>query len=239
MLLLLIPSGAHAQFQPLVGIPNVDPNNLDFNTYINTLYALSISLAGLLAVIKIIIAGVKYMLSDVVTSKAEAKSDIQGALIGLLVVVAAVIILNQINPQLTQTNIFIQTVDRPASQAPGQTGGPSGAPMPPPVTPPANLPTAQREIACNQNSSGTADCTAAAATCTGGGGRVMPESSFTSTPNDITCSYGTNRGLNCETIVNPATHYVEADCTAAIASCNAPSIYTQLGAFNGQCFTPY
>ena len=69
--LLFVPLYALAQnptFTPLVGIPGIDPA-AGFNQYINALYALSISIAGLLAVIKIIIAGVKYMLSDVVTNK--------------------------------------------------------------------------------------------------------------------------------------------------------------------------
>lgn len=111
-LLLLAPALAHA-FTPLVGIPGVsDPESVGFQTYINTLYALSISIAGLLSVIKIIIAGVKWMLSDVVTSKQEAKGEIQGALLGLLIVVSAVLILNQINPQLTTTNLITTTVDR-------------------------------------------------------------------------------------------------------------------------------
>jgi hypothetical protein len=53
-----------------------------------------------MAVVKIIFAGVKYMLSDLVTSKEAAKKDIRGALIGLLIVLGAVLILNTINPQL-------------------------------------------------------------------------------------------------------------------------------------------
>ncbi len=94
-----------SSFVPLVGIPGVD-GEMDFSTYMNALYALSISIAALLAVVKIIIAGVKWMLTDVVTSKGEAKKDIEGALIGLLVVVAAVLILTVINPNLVQLEPF-------------------------------------------------------------------------------------------------------------------------------------
>ena len=108
--ILLLPTLIFAQdYKPLVGIPGVNPNS-DFDTYINTLYALSISIAALLAVIKIIIAGVKWMLTDVVTSKENAKRDIKGALLGLLVVLGAVLILTVINPDILKVNFSLDTV---------------------------------------------------------------------------------------------------------------------------------
>ena len=95
--------GCVLAFQPLVGIPFVDTTNPNTSLpqYINALYLASISIAAFLAVIKIIFAGVKYMLSDVVPTKEAAKKDMYGALLGLLIVVGAVLILNTINPQLT------------------------------------------------------------------------------------------------------------------------------------------
>ena len=59
-----------------------------------------------MAVIKIIVAGMKYMLSDVVTNKQEAIGDIRGSLLGLLIVLAAWLVLWTINPQLTDTSVF-------------------------------------------------------------------------------------------------------------------------------------
>lgn len=111
-IILLLPVLAFAQEPPkyLVGIPGIDNPNLELSDYINALYALSISVAALLAVIKIIIAGVKWMLSDIVTSKQEAKSDIWGATLGLLLVISAVLILGVINPQLTTTSLFVSPV---------------------------------------------------------------------------------------------------------------------------------
>ncbi|NCN12029.1 hypothetical protein GW937_01775 [Candidatus Kaiserbacteria bacterium] len=103
-----IPSLVYAEktYKPLVGIPGVNPAS-DFDGYINSLYVLSISIAALLAVIKIVIAGVKWMLTDVVTSKSDAKKDIQGALIGLLIVLSAVLILTIINPNLVNVNLTL------------------------------------------------------------------------------------------------------------------------------------
>ncbi|HMO77611.1 MAG TPA: pilin [Candidatus Paceibacterota bacterium] len=95
-------------FVPLVGIPGVEDDS-DLGTYINALYILSISLAALLAVIKIIVAGVKWMMTDIVTGKEEAKKDIQGALTGLLIVISAVVILTLINPNLTNINLALES----------------------------------------------------------------------------------------------------------------------------------
>lgn len=100
----------------MVNIPFVS-GELSIEAYINALYLLAISVAAVMAVLKITIAGVKYMLDDVVTHKQEAKKEIVGALFGLLIVLAAVVILNTINPQLTTFDIL----------ATGRTGEPTSA----------------------------------------------------------------------------------------------------------------
>jgi Type IV secretion system pilin len=99
---------AEESYLPLVNIPGVtDPNN--FNDYLNALYALSISIAALIAVVKIVIAGAEYMLDDIVTHKTEAKAEIKSSLIGLLIIIGAVVILNTINTDLTHMTILDNT----------------------------------------------------------------------------------------------------------------------------------
>lgn len=105
-LLLFVPLISLAQYQPLVGIPTLEKSN-DFSAYMNALYGLSISVAALIAVIKIIIAGVKYMMTGLISGKEEAKNDIRDSLLGLLIIISAVLILNQINPQLSRNNLFL------------------------------------------------------------------------------------------------------------------------------------
>ena len=73
----------------------------DFDTFINNMYYAAIGIAALLAVIKIIVAGIKYMISDISPEKSNAKKDIYGSIIGLVVILAAVLVLNIINPALT------------------------------------------------------------------------------------------------------------------------------------------
>lgn len=111
ILIFMIPTLVLAQgYVPLVGIPGVPDVNTDFNSYINALYGLSISIAALLAVIKIVIAGVKWMMTDIVTSKGAAKEDIKGALLGLLVILGAVLILETINPNLKSVSFNFDPV---------------------------------------------------------------------------------------------------------------------------------
>lgn len=126
---LLLAADAPKTYTSLVGIPGVTDAALSFGDYINALYALSITIAALMAVIKIIIAGMKYMLSDIVTSKSEALSDIQGAVFGLIIVLSAVLILTVINPQLTTTSVFLDKV----------------VPVPVPAQPAIPPPTTQNE----------------------------------------------------------------------------------------------
>ncbi len=94
-------------YTPLVGVPGLEAGK-GFSTeqYVNALYYLSITVAGLLAVVQIIYGGVEWTFSDAFTEKSSAKTRIQGALLGLLIILSAVLILNTINPNLTILNIF-------------------------------------------------------------------------------------------------------------------------------------
>ena len=88
--------------------------------YAQALYRLSIGLAAVLVVVKLMMAGVKYMFSEVVTNKEDAKKDIYGAITGLLIILAAVTILNTINPELTELNFLRDApVISPSTKNPG------------------------------------------------------------------------------------------------------------------------
>ena len=104
---------ATTPFQFLVGIPGIegDPTQGGFGDYVNALYMAAIGIAGLLAVIKLIVAGTKYMLSDIVTDKQSAKNDIKWSLVGLLVVLGAVVILTTINTDLTDVEVSLTQLD--------------------------------------------------------------------------------------------------------------------------------
>jgi hypothetical protein len=112
--ILLLPEVIFAQGTTNNTLINLPINTQDnFGGYINLLYVLSISAAALLAVIKIIIAGVKYMLTDIVTSKGDAIREIKGALLGLLLIIGAVLILTVINPKLLDTTLEFEPEPAP------------------------------------------------------------------------------------------------------------------------------
>lgn len=111
IILLLLPFISFAQYTPIVNLPIPTGDQGNFQDYVNAIYALSISIAALLAVIKIVIAGVKWMTTDIIPAKGEAKKDIQGALVGLLLIIAAVIIINIINPNIAQVNFALNTIE--------------------------------------------------------------------------------------------------------------------------------
>lgn len=114
------------EYTPIVGIPGLDiSEGLTTEGYVNALYLLAITVSALLAVVKIIFAGVRYTLSDVITDKGKAIADIKGALLGLLIVLSAVLILNTINTDLTTINIF-GNAPQPTINKPAPTPPPTG-----------------------------------------------------------------------------------------------------------------
>lgn len=81
--------------------------------YIRTIFRLAIGIAGVIAVIIIVWAGIEYMMSDIVFKKEDAKSRIWSALGGLVLLIGSVVILNTINPDLLNlgfklTNVSVQ-----------------------------------------------------------------------------------------------------------------------------------
>lgn len=110
-ILLPIPISAQGnppeqKFIPLVQIPGITDREANIEDYINGLYTLSITAAALLVVVKLIGAGAGYVMSDVVTSKEQSKKDIRNAIIGLLIILASVTILTEINPNLRRLDFL-------------------------------------------------------------------------------------------------------------------------------------
>lgn len=126
-LLIILPETVLAQntFQQLPFIGGAVSSTED---YISALYRIAISVAAILVVLRLIMAGVKYILTDVVSTKSKAKDDIQNSLLGLLIILGAVTILNTINPQITRTDIFRSATPTGGQQAGNQQSSPVVAP---------------------------------------------------------------------------------------------------------------
>ncbi len=103
-------AGSGTQFQPIVPIPLPGQSGtLDSNTslacYINGLYQLAIAVAVSLAILMIVIDGFKYMTSEAVGNKKDALAGIRSALFGLIILLASVLVLNIINPQIASLSV--------------------------------------------------------------------------------------------------------------------------------------
>jgi len=102
------------QYDSFTSIPFFDySDGRNFADLINALYIIAIALGSAFGILKIAFAGVKYSMSDVVSSKQSAKDDIKGVFFGLFILLTPFIILNTINPALLDLNIFgrIETLD--------------------------------------------------------------------------------------------------------------------------------
>lgn len=81
----------------------------DIQTYIPGVFNLAIGIAGVLAVLMIIIGGVQYITTDAIQGKSDGKERIQNALWGLVLVLVSWILLYTINPKLTVFDLNIET----------------------------------------------------------------------------------------------------------------------------------
>lgn len=94
------------EYNPMTTLPFSVTGADSIPKLINNLYLLLIGVSATYGVIKVAIAGVKYTISDVVTSKSEALSDIKSVLIGLMLLLIPVIVLETIYKPLTSLDIF-------------------------------------------------------------------------------------------------------------------------------------
>ena len=77
-----------------------EANPCPFGKYLNILIKLFFGICGVLAVVMIVMGGIQYMTSDLVSSKEAGKESIRNAILGLLLGLGAWLILNTINPDL-------------------------------------------------------------------------------------------------------------------------------------------
>lgn len=85
-----------------------DPSqSKNLGAYLNLMIKIIIGLSAVLAVIMIIIGGMEYMTSELVSSKEEGKKRMTNAVFGLLIALGAFALLNTINPDLLGTDIEI------------------------------------------------------------------------------------------------------------------------------------
>lgn len=98
-------------YQPLAHLPGMentinvsDTGGIDaLGAYLNVIVTIFIGICAVLAVVMIVIGGMQYMTSELISSKEAGKEKIRNAIFGLLLALGAWLILNTINPALLQT----------------------------------------------------------------------------------------------------------------------------------------
>ncbi len=81
----------------------------DINAFLNFILSLIIGIAAVILVIRLIITGYGYMITDVPFVKAKLKGGFKDALLGLIFALASYVILNTINPRLVSNDFTIGT----------------------------------------------------------------------------------------------------------------------------------
>ena len=92
-------------------------------SYLNLMLKIFIGICAVLAVVMIVMGGIEYMTSELVSSKEEGKSKITGALFGLLIALASYALLNTINPDLLKTDVKIDPTTISFAEGPEITVG--------------------------------------------------------------------------------------------------------------------
>ena len=96
--------------------------------YLNGIFTTVIGIAGLLAVVMIVVCGIKFVAGASPGAKSEAKECIFNALLGVLIAIGSWLLLNTINPQLLKNDAEI-TVQASSTQGVSQ-NTPVDDPMP-------------------------------------------------------------------------------------------------------------
>lgn len=102
-------------YTPLEPLPGIGPepgySSYDLSSYFQWIFAFAISIAGILAVLMIVIGGIQYMTAYGSESKiTDAKRRIYQALLGLLLAISAWLILYTINPDLVKGVLNISSI---------------------------------------------------------------------------------------------------------------------------------
>lgn len=100
-------SGTYTPLAPnplLTGTLNLKGSGLE--QYLTSVFQLAIGLAGVLAVIMIVVCGIKLMGGESASGKSEAKGCITNAIFGLLLAIGSWALLYTINPALVSTSFF-------------------------------------------------------------------------------------------------------------------------------------
>jgi type IV secretory pathway VirB2 component (pilin) len=85
--------------------PTSNGQNNKIGEYLNLMIRIFIGICAVLAVVMIVMGGIQYMTTELISSKGEGKERILHAIFGLLLALGAWTLLNQINPNILNTDL--------------------------------------------------------------------------------------------------------------------------------------
>ncbi len=107
------PNGSATDYTLLAPLPGAEKFDTSSSSalgeYINLIIKLVIGISAVLAVVMIVMGGIQYMGSELISEKQEGKDRIWNAILGLLIALGAYALLNTINPDLLRSDIKIPT----------------------------------------------------------------------------------------------------------------------------------
>ena len=122
-------STGYNMIAPLPGLST----GVTLSQYLTGIFQLTIGLAGVLAVVMLVICGIQLMTSGSVSGKGEAKKCIWGAVFGILIALGAWLLLNTVNPLLVGSTLTLTPSNQPAvtpTNAPSAANGALGMSAP-------------------------------------------------------------------------------------------------------------
>lgn len=106
-------SNGQINYTPLEALQNGTfsyGGNTPLSTYLSQAYTLLVTVSSLLAVVFLVVGGVRYMLSEAFTDITKAKKQMWSAMWGLVIILGSFLILYSINPNLLNFSLLIPPV---------------------------------------------------------------------------------------------------------------------------------
>lgn len=112
-----------SSYHILQPIGTIITGSMTLGDYVEKMFYLLIGVAGVLAVVMLVICGIKLMMSEGAGGREAAKKCIWAAIFGLLIAISAWLLLNTINPQLVSSTLTMDvvTINTTGTEAEGTT----------------------------------------------------------------------------------------------------------------------
>jgi hypothetical protein len=120
-----------AEYVPLAPLPGVIKDQpISLESYLGAIFKIGIGLAGVFAVLMIVIAGIQYIGgASSPSARTDARGRITNAIFGLILALVSWLILNTINPNLLNTSLNINNVNIDAPPSANTSSGRTQTPQ--------------------------------------------------------------------------------------------------------------